>query len=1020
MNELCFPFDKEAKSGSEGAQAETRKATALWWAADAGHADMVTFLLGKGASPELTDNKEGHYPLHRAALRGHLGVAQVLLADPMASGRAVAKVDVLEPGTRRTPLFLATQAGHAGVVRTLLAYGAALLLPDALGLTPLSAASHPEVIRSLLQNASAPATCQPTITLGVPAGQGGAAGGAKSIPEPTTSDAKPKPAATGGNNTGGQGPGTDSKSTAPVAKAPASKAKTAAPAPGGSKDGGTISKGGAAAVGAAPAQTNAANGKTSKNGGLGAGGEKGAVCVGGGGSSYGHCGGAGAAAGGAGAGGSSKEPVRVKPFLVLQGAMATLFERGLETARKELELNSKQVSVFPYGYLTYEEKVVVLARVAMALSGYCHCEPSAVAESCLYSVMLAIKESVENEANVSLGDLGKPGGTSTGAGTAGDNAKGGSDADKKGGPAEKAKKGTGGSNNNSAGGGNNSKLAAARDSRDKDKDKDKHGCSSCCSSACSSSWRRMVLHAHLDEAGPQGSVLVAMDPAQLDELPAPVWGTVVEMLTESLFGDKYPVKKAVFLEHQPFVQRFLYSTIGDWSTYFLGKPTNVSDAEVDDAERRIVALTPKGRKPMVGIFPPDHLASSMTMRQLVFSIEFGYGQTCTCNSCTRCRLQQERLANKLNVRKGYDPSIEALKSSTSFSSHTGGLSPYDALPKSGGGGGGAGGGVAGALARKRPGNTSGSGTGGQSGAAGGAAKTGKKAGSAGGAAVKGGGGKGGGGGAGGGVTFGSNSCFGRDDLLEKDLLQWLKKTDIEAWFASLTPAQRKERLQVPASDLDHSIAISPHWDLLSQVECEYEYADPSREDASSVVEYDCDADVFYPGPAIRRKSNCQDLLQALNLEKQAEFQEQYVRKLQESVGVALYARQNNNKSGKGGADTGGGPPGSAAGGDALLGRGAGAAEVAALLDEQLEAVEDMEEKILENHFRGLFGKKVLLSYLDEQREAQRQAALESLLRDEEERAAKEANAREAKKKKKQRRKERERELKGGGGGAGRC
>jgi len=144
-----------------------------------------------------------------------------------------------------------------------------------------------------------------------------------------------------------------------------------------------------------------------------------------------------------------------------------------------------------------------------------------------------------------------------------------------------------------------------------------------------------------------------------------VWGTIVDMVAErAVFGrEAYGIKKALFLERDPIQQRLLYTQLlgggADGSSaagaagspaagqqplrWFPPRPPPATDAELGEAERQVAALTPKGREQLQGLFPADHFASRMTMRQLVFSVEGAYSSYCACDSCMRCRNAVERL-----------------------------------------------------------------------------------------------------------------------------------------------------------------------------------------------------------------------------------------------------------------------------------------------------------------------------------------------------------------------------------------
>jgi len=68
--------------------------TAVWWAANRGHADIVRLLVEGGADPNEPDKIQGLTPLHEAANENHGEAVQALLE---------AAVDPLTPKTRETP-----------------------------------------------------------------------------------------------------------------------------------------------------------------------------------------------------------------------------------------------------------------------------------------------------------------------------------------------------------------------------------------------------------------------------------------------------------------------------------------------------------------------------------------------------------------------------------------------------------------------------------------------------------------------------------------------------------------------------------------------------------------------------------------------------------------------------------------------------------------------------------------------------------------------------------------------------
>jgi ankyrin repeat protein len=103
-----------------------RGQTLLHDAAMAGEAELAAVLIRCGADPDATE-PEGHTPLYRASAGD---VARVLLA-------AGATVDVASGPTRGTPLHQAARRGSLSVAQALLDHGAAVDAQDAKGQTPL-------------------------------------------------------------------------------------------------------------------------------------------------------------------------------------------------------------------------------------------------------------------------------------------------------------------------------------------------------------------------------------------------------------------------------------------------------------------------------------------------------------------------------------------------------------------------------------------------------------------------------------------------------------------------------------------------------------------------------------------------------------------------------------------------------------------------------------------------------------------------------------------------------------------
>jgi ankyrin repeat protein len=120
--------------------------TALYWAAERGHEEVVGFLLSQGAAPGVPD-EAGKTPCMRAAARGDVNVVKVLVAH--MGGQGLDEADKW----RMTALHWAAQGGHEEVVGFLLSQGAVIDTKGSAGMTPFMWAAsmgHLGVVRILL------------------------------------------------------------------------------------------------------------------------------------------------------------------------------------------------------------------------------------------------------------------------------------------------------------------------------------------------------------------------------------------------------------------------------------------------------------------------------------------------------------------------------------------------------------------------------------------------------------------------------------------------------------------------------------------------------------------------------------------------------------------------------------------------------------------------------------------------------------------------------------------------------
>ena len=103
--------------------------TPLHWAAEYGHASIVSLLIAATASLNLKNKNEGRTPLYMAARNGHVFVVSMLIA-------AKASLDV-QGAYGQTPLHQAANYGRVTIADMLIAAGASLNVRSSGGDTPL-------------------------------------------------------------------------------------------------------------------------------------------------------------------------------------------------------------------------------------------------------------------------------------------------------------------------------------------------------------------------------------------------------------------------------------------------------------------------------------------------------------------------------------------------------------------------------------------------------------------------------------------------------------------------------------------------------------------------------------------------------------------------------------------------------------------------------------------------------------------------------------------------------------------
>ena len=133
--------------------------TLLHFASGAGCLEVVAFLLQLGTDPNIRDSG-GHTPLYRVANECGLERGPKLV---LALVRAGGDVNACGGVTRSTPLHMAARRGYVGIANTLLDCGAEMEAKDSKGDTPLQRAinCHREMVARLLVDRGANTTARP-------------------------------------------------------------------------------------------------------------------------------------------------------------------------------------------------------------------------------------------------------------------------------------------------------------------------------------------------------------------------------------------------------------------------------------------------------------------------------------------------------------------------------------------------------------------------------------------------------------------------------------------------------------------------------------------------------------------------------------------------------------------------------------------------------------------------------------------------------------------------------------------
>ncbi|MCA0928810.1 ankyrin repeat domain-containing protein [Ruegeria profundi] len=146
------------ESGTSVDERGPNKATPLIAAALAGNTETAAALIEAGADV-MARNHSGFTPLHAAAFGGHVETARLLLA----SG---ADVDGRINRAEKSPIFMAADEGHFGVIELLLEHDADIVTLDNDGFSVLIRTmfrKHYDIVGLLKQNG---ATCPPPNAFG--------------------------------------------------------------------------------------------------------------------------------------------------------------------------------------------------------------------------------------------------------------------------------------------------------------------------------------------------------------------------------------------------------------------------------------------------------------------------------------------------------------------------------------------------------------------------------------------------------------------------------------------------------------------------------------------------------------------------------------------------------------------------------------------------------------------------------------------------------------------------------------